>query len=313
MTTQTEGAAPAAIQKRVSPADALVLNIMDTLHRRDAKLELLLPKGMEVQRFKESFRLALAVQPDLMKCTPESLVLAVLRGARTGLPVDGSGGLAYIIPFNTKVKEDNKDKWVMTATYIPGYKGMVTLAKATGLVKDMQPIAVYKRDVFSYNPADDQPVQHSVYFPETDGAEDDRGPLRAVYCKTVLPDGTKRFDVMSLKDVMAIKAKSKAQWGPWTSDFDQMALKTVVKRAFRSLGVPPGDVYKALRVALAADEAADTGREDPELAALETDAKPSANTLLKRKLDVPVDDPIPVMVDGDPFPREPGSDDGEGA
>lgn len=307
MANQTD-AAPSAIQKRVSPADALVLNIMDTLHRRDAKLELLLPKGMDVQRFKESFRLALAGQPALMKCTPESLVLAVLRGARTGLPVDGSGGLAYIIPYNQKNKDT--DKWESIATYVPGYKGMITLAKATGLVKDMQPIAVYKRDTFSYNPADDQPVQHSVYFPETDGDGDDRGPLRAVYCRTVLPDGTKRFDVMSLKDVKAIQAKSKASWGPWTTDFDQMALKTVVKRAFRSLGVPPGDVYKALRVALAADEAADTGREDAELAALETDAKPSANTLLRRKLEVPEEEPMPVLVETPE--REPGSDDGDG-
>lgn len=282
-----------------SPVDMAVLQVMDTIHRREARLELLLPKGSDTSRFKESFRLALACQPILMKCTPESLVLAVLRGARTGLPVDGSGGLAWIVPYGNE------------ATYVPGYKGLITLAKATGLVKDMQPIPVYKRDAFVYNPADDQPVQHSVYLPETDAPEDDRGPLRAVYCKTILPDGTRRYDVMPLKDVKAIQAKSRAKSGPWASDFDQMALKSVVKRAFKSLGVPPGDVYRALRLALAADEAADTGREDPELAALESDAKPSANTLLKRKLDVPEDEPLPALVETPA--REPGSDDGEGA
>lgn len=289
--------APNAIEKKVSPVDAAVLAVMNTIHRRDAKLELLLPKGSDVSRFKESFRLALASQPVLMKCTPESLVLAVLRGARTGLPVDGSGGLAWIVPYGAE------------ATYVPGYKGLITLAKATGLVKDMQPIAVYKKDTFAYRPADEQPVVHEAYFPTDENEDDDPGPLRAVYCKTTLPDGTRRYDVMRLKDVKAIQAKSRAKSGPWASDFDQMALKSVVKRAFKSLGVPPGDVYRALRVALAADEAADTGREDAELAALEMDAKPSANTLLRRKLEVPEDEPLPVLVETPA--REPGSDDGD--
>jgi phage RecT family recombinase len=286
-----------AIQKRVSPIDATILATMETINKRQARLELLLPKGSDVRRFQESFRLALAAQPYLLKCTPESLVLAVLRGARTGLPVDGSGGLAWIVPYG------------QDATYVPGYKGLIVLAKATGLVKDMQPIPVYKRDTFDYQPSEDNAVTHKVYFPETDSEEDDRGPLRAVYCKTTLPDGTKRYDVMSLKDIRGIQAKSRAKNGPWVSDFEQMALKTVVKRGFKTLGVPPGDVYKALRVALAADEAAETGETPAELEALESSAKPTANERLRSKLgvDTPPDDVLFTETPADVAP-EPGSE-----
>lgn len=286
-------------ETKQTPADLAVLEIMETLRRREARLELLLPPKADVSRFKESVRFALAQQPALVKCTPQSLVLAVMRGARTGLPVDGGGGLAWIVPYGQE------------ATYVPGYKGMIVLAKAMALVKDMQPVPVYKRDKFSYNPADDQPVQHEVYFPETDRAEDDRGPLRAVYCKITLPDGTKRYDVMSLKDINAIRDKSRAKSGPWASDFDQMALKSVVRRAFKTLGVPPGDTYKALRIAISADVAADTGEVDSELRALEEPTEPSANERLRQRMDAqPVLPPALVerpgaMVDGE-FSASPG-------
>lgn len=258
--------------KKISPIDAAVLDIMETLRKREARLELLLPPKADVQRFKESVRFALAQQPSLVKCTPQSLVLAVMRGARTGLPVDGGGGLAWIVPYGTE------------ATYVPGYKGLITLAKATGLVKDMQPIPVYKRDTFKYRPADDQPVLHEVYEPETEDPADDRGPLRAVYCKTTLPDGSKRYTVMYLKDIKIIQAKSRAKNGPWSSDFVPMALKSVVKMDFKTLGVPTGDTFKALRVALAADTAADTGEVDSELKDLEEGTKPSASERLRERL-----------------------------
>jgi recombination protein RecT len=269
MTTDTK---LATRDKKISPIDAAVLDIMETFRKREARLELLLPPKADVQRFKESVRFALAQQPSLVKCTPQSLVLAVMRGARTGLPVDGGGGLAWIVPYGTE------------ATYVPGYKGLITLAKATGLVKDMQPIPVYKRDVFKYRPADDQPVEHEVYEPETDDPADDRGPLRAVYCKTTLPDGSRRYTVMYLKDIKIIQAKSRAKNGPWASDFVPMALKSVVKMDFKTLGVPPGDTYKALRVALAADTAADTGEVDSELRDMEEQRKPSASESLREKL-----------------------------
>jgi recombination protein RecT len=288
VTTETKLATQ---DKKISPIDAAVLDIMETLRKREARLELLLPPRSDVQRFKESVRFALAQQPALVKCTPQSLVLAVMRGARTGLPVDGGGGLAWIVPYGTE------------ATYVPGYRGLITLAKATGLVKDMQPIPVYKRDVFKYRPADDQPVLHEVYEPETEDPADDRGPLRAVYCKTTLPDGSKRYTVMWLKDIKIIQDKSRAKNGPWKTDFVPMALKSVVKMDFKSLGVPPGDTYRALRVAMAADTAADTGEVDPELAALEEARKPSANerlreTLLKRADEAPPSEPLLVERSG---------------
>jgi recombination protein RecT len=264
----------AKVETKQTPADLAVLEIMETLRRREARLELLLPPRADVARFKESVRFALAQQPSLVKCTPQSLVLAVMRGARTGLPVDGGGGLAWIVPYGNE------------ATYVPGYKGLITLAKATGLVKDMQPIPVYKRDVFRYRPADDQPVEHEVYEPQTDDLADDRGPLRAVYCKTILPDGTKRYTVMYLKDIKIIQGKSRAKNGPWASDFVPMALKSVVKMDFKTLGVPPGDTYKALRIALAADTAADTGETDSELRSLEEATEPTANERLRQRLDV---------------------------
>jgi recombinational DNA repair protein RecT len=120
-----------------------------------------------------------------------------------------------------------------------------------------------------------------------------------VYCKTTLPDGSRRYTVMYLKDIKIIQAKSRAKNGPWSSDFVPMALKSVVKMDFKTLGVPPGDTYKALRVALAADTAAETGEVDSELKDMEEGAKPSAKdrfreTLLKRADESPPSEPLLV-------------------
>lgn len=265
----TEQKTLAKTEPKQTPADLAVLEIMETLRRREARLELLLPPKSDVSRFKESVRFALAQQPALVKCTPQSLVLAVMRGARTGLPVDGGGGLAWIVPYGTE------------ATYVPGYKGLITLAKATGLVKDMQPKAVHAADAFEVDEADGK-VTHKRFIPRT--KDDDRGPLIAVYCRTTLPDGTVRFTVMDMMDIERIRSKSRAQNGPWKTDFEAMALKSVVKMDFKTLGVPPGDTFKALRIALAADTAAESGEVDSELREVEERTRPSANDELRAKL-----------------------------
>lgn len=298
MTTDTKLATQ---DKKISPIDAAVLDIMETLRKREARLELMLPEGSDVQRFKESVRFALAQNPDLVMCTPQSLVLAVMRGARIGLPVDGSGGYAYLVPFNKKIKGKNgeQDRWVKEAVYVPGYKGFVVLARATGLAQDMQPVLVREKDLFEPEEGDSPRIIHRPYVPRKTG--DTAGQVIAAYTRVLLPSGERVVKgLLYLPDLERIAASSPAKGGPRSGPHEsEMQKKDTLKNAFKSMGVPPGDVHKALRLALAADVAAETGEVDPELAALEEQRKPSANerlreTLLKRADEPPPTEPLLV-------------------
>lgn len=298
MTTDTKLATQ---EKKLSKPDALVLQVMDLLRQREARLEKMLPEGSDVSRFAESVRFAIAQSEDLQKCTLPSIVLAVMRGARIGLPVDGSGGYAYLVPFNTKIKGKNgaEDRWEKQAVYVPGYKGFVVLARATGLALDMQPVLVRERDIFEPEEGDSPRIIHRPYVPRKHG--DAAGEVIAAYTRVLLPSGERVVKgLLYLPDLERIAASSPAKGGPRSGPHtEEMTKKDTLKNAFKTMGVPPGDVYKALRLALSADVAAETGEMDHELSALEDERKPSAGerlreTLLKRADEAPPSEPLLV-------------------
>jgi recombination protein RecT len=292
VTTETK---LATRDKKISKPDAIVLQVMDLLRQREARLELMLPEGSNVSRFAESVRFAIAQSEDLQKCTLTSIVLAVMRGARIGLPVDGSGGYAYLVPFNKKIKGKNgeQDTWIKEAVYVPGYKGFVVLAVATRLAQDMQPVLVREKDLFEPEEGDSPRIIHRPYVPRKTG--DTAGKVIAAYTRVLLPSGERVVKgLLYLPDLERIAASSPAKGGPRSGPHEsEMQKKDTIKNAFKSMGVPPGDVHKALRLAMEASTAADTGELGPELSALEEQRKVSANerlrdTLLKRAGEEPL-------------------------
>lgn len=276
MTKQLMKAPIQAIQQRPpSPIDTMVANVCAIIERRKAKLSLLLPDGLSEQRFVESVRLAMAAQPALLRCTQESILLAVLRGARTGLPVDGSGGFAYIVPYG------------QDATYVPGYKGLITLAKATGVVQDMQPVLVRERDFFEPEEGDAPRTPHKPYVPRS--PTDSAGSVIAAYTRVLLPSGERVIKgLLYAPDLARLAASSRAKdpkYAPRLGPHgEEMIKKDTVKNACKTLGVPPGDVYRALRVALAADDAADSGEASPELVGDESTLIEGSTERLTREL-----------------------------
>jgi recombination protein RecT len=66
----------------------------------------------------------------------------------------------------------------------------------------------------------------------------DANKLKFVYAVAKLKDGGTQFEVMSRAEVDAIRARSKAgRSGPWVTDYQAMAQKTVIRRLFKYLPV----------------------------------------------------------------------------
>lgn len=185
-----------------------------------AEIEKAAPKHVDARRLQRVALTAITKNPALLKCDRASFATAVLQAAELGLEPSGALGHAYLIPYGAECQ------------LIVSFKGMVALARRSGEILSIEARAVYERDTFSLSYGLTSNLEHTPYL---DG---DSGPLRFVYAVAKLKDGGVQFDVMSRSQVDAIRARSRAgKSGPWVTDYDEMAKKTVVRRLFKMLPV----------------------------------------------------------------------------
>lgn len=179
-----------------------------------------LPKTVSPERFTRILLTALSSNPKLQECTSTSFLGAMMQAAQLGLEPNTPLGLAYLIPY--------RNKGVMEATFQIGYKGLLDLAYRTGEYKDIYAHVVYENDVFEYELGLDQKLVHKP-------AMSNRGNPIAYYAVYHLVNGGYGMYVMSIDDVINHKKKfsKTSNNGPWVSDFDAMAKKTVLKQLLK--------------------------------------------------------------------------------
>lgn len=173
-----------------------------------------LPAHLTPDRMARLALTAMTKTPKLADCTPESVMSCMIDCSRLGLEPDGYH--AHLIPYNSKEG--------MICTLIPDYKGLLRLLFNTGLVSKVFADKVCKGDMFRYSKG--VIIDHSIDFSHP------RGETYAYYCSITFKDGSTRDEVMTLEEILKVKARSKSKDnGPWVTDFDEMAKKTVFKRA----------------------------------------------------------------------------------
>lgn len=109
---------------------ATVITISDYMRKPEhlARFSDILGKEREGQAYVQSVLIAVSASPELMKCTPQSIMRAALRAASLGLSCDPALKQAWLVPYNKK----QGDNWVSEAQFQPHYKGLYTLAMRTG-------------------------------------------------------------------------------------------------------------------------------------------------------------------------------------
>ena len=190
------------------------------------KIQEVLPKTMSSERF---FQLAVSAynsEPKLAECSTISVLSCVMKCAALGMEpsaVDGLGR-AYILPFR------NKKTHRMEATFILGYKGMLDLARRSGEIQSISARAVYEGDEFDY--------AYGLYEDLHHVPKHQSDKLTYAYCIARFKDGGHYFNVLSRKEIEEARKASKASnGGPWVTNYDAMAVKTAVRRAFPYLPV----------------------------------------------------------------------------
>jgi phage RecT family recombinase len=197
-------------------------------------------------------RLAAQRNPDLLKCTRDSLFWAFLDAQRCGLLWDGEQGA--LVPFREKVK--GTETWTTAAKFIPMYRGLIHLLVDTGAIDDVNASLVYKGEHFREIRGTIPRLEHE---PSGDVDRSDEN-IVAAYVVFTLPSGAVKFDVMYRDRLEKVRASSRAKdSGPWRDWFGEMCLKTVIKHGQKTIPrVPP----KA-RAAVEIDTRYDTGLPSP--------------------------------------------------
>lgn len=179
-----------------------------------------LPSVITPERFTRMVLSAISTTPKLAECSPKSFLGAMMTAAQLGVEPNTALGQAYIIPY--------KNHGQMEAQFQLGYKGLIDLAYRSGEVSIIQAHEVYENDKFEYELGLDPKLVHVP-------AAKDRGEVIAYYAMFKTKDGGYGFNVMSREDVeYHARRYSKAYGsGPWQSNFDEMAKKTVLKRVLK--------------------------------------------------------------------------------
>lgn len=208
----------AIVEKRneVSPVKAMG----DLLKRMHTQIEKALPSVITPERFTRIALTAYSRNEKLQECTAESFLGSMMQAAQLGVEPNTPLGQAYLIPY--------RNKGVMEVQFQLGYRGMIDLAYRSGEVQNIQAHEVYENDTFEYELGLEPKLRHIP-------ALKDRGEVILYYAVFKLTNGGVGFEVMSKEDVEAFaKKKSKTYGtGPWQSDFDAMAKKTLVKRLLK--------------------------------------------------------------------------------
>ncbi|WP_022727259.1 recombinase RecT [Fodinicurvata sediminis] len=194
--------------------------VRNALERLKPQLALALPKHLTPERLVRVTMTAVQNTPKLLDCDRTSLFAAVVTCAQLGLEPDGVLGQAYLVPFNGKVQ------------FIPGYKGLLTLARNSGEISSIQAHEVCENDEFNYIYGLEEHLSHRP-------AEGERGEITHFYAYAKFKDGGYVFEVMTRAQVERIRDASEGyksfkkgytKSSPWEDHFPQMGRKTAIRR-----------------------------------------------------------------------------------
>lgn len=203
-------------QAQMQEAEKKDNSMVGLIRRMEPQIRKALPSVITPERFTRMVLTALSSNPKLQACTPMSFMGAMMQAAQLGVEPNTPLGQAYLIPYGGLCQ------------FQLGYKGLIDLAYRSGEVSSIQAHEVHENDTFTYEYGLEPKLRHVP-------AQTDRGPVTFYYAVLKLNNGGVGFEVMSRDDVETFaRKKSKAyNNGPWKTDFDEMAKKTVLKKVLK--------------------------------------------------------------------------------
>jgi recombination protein RecT len=185
-----------------------------------------LPGHITADRFVRTAQTAIALTRNIEKVrNPQSLLASCTKAAADGLILDGREA-ALVVDYNGDVQ------------YRPMMRGLLKLAYNSGMMKSISVQIVCENDEFEYVLGDDERITHKLDFKRP------RGEPYAVYAVAHMNDGAVMREVMTVEQINKIRDRSdayrafkagKIKSTPWSTDWEEMARKTVFRRLSKYL------------------------------------------------------------------------------
>lgn len=184
--------------------------------------------ALGTKRYAERFaRVALTTirqNPTLGKCSAPSLLGGLMQAAQLNL--DFGLHEVYLVPYYSKKNGS------FEATFQLGYKGLVSLFYRHPLAHELYAEVVYQNDKFWVRKGTKREIYHEPCMTK------DKGEVVGFYAVAKLKSGAYNFVYMSrdeMDDFSAQYAKrdSSGKNNFWTNNYEEMALKTVVKKCLK--------------------------------------------------------------------------------
>lgn len=163
----------------------------------------------------------------IASCEPSTVLNAALTAASMDLPLNPNLGFAYIVPYGNE------------AQFQMGWKGYVQLAQRSGRYKTISSTPVYEGQLVSNDPlrgivfdwsvpSEGEPVGYVAYFELLNGFE------KTLYMSA---DEMRKH---------ATRYSKSFNNGPWKTDYDKMAMKTVLKLLINRFGPMSTELEQAI-------------------------------------------------------------------
>lgn len=171
----------------------------------------------------------------LQQCNPWSILGAAGLAATLNLSITPSLGQAYVVPYKGK------------ATFQIGSKGLVQLAHRTGKYTALHAGKVYDGQIRGFNPVTGEPIVGEKISDEVVGyvayMRLINGFEKTLYMtKAEIEDHAEKYS-----QSYAYDKRSNKRTSPWSTNFDAMASKTVLKKLIANWGVISTDLVSAIQ------------------------------------------------------------------
>ena len=228
-----------------APTKALVpfvTQVRNELDSREEQIASLLGSQIPVERFMTVALHAVNSNPDIARCTPLSIVEAIREAAALRLEPTGLLGDAYLVRYGDK------------ARLMPGYRGLMKLARRTGDVDSIDAQVVFEHDPeFEIRLGSDPAVVHKPSL-------NDRGAFVGAYAYARLRTGELVVEWMSNADMEKIRRSSRASdSGPWVTWPEEMYRKSALRRLMKRLPLTT-EAQQALALESEAEQSAEPPR-----------------------------------------------------
>ena len=217
------------------------LTTKSLFERDDVKSKFSEMLGKRATSFITSVLQIAAQNSQLAKADPMSIYQAAAVAATLDLPLNANLGFAYIIPFNTSFKNE-KGTWdkKCVAQFQMGYKGFIQLAQRSGQFKSIYASAIYEGQIVSENPLEGYEFDFTKKGDKVIGYA----------AKFKLLNGYEATMYMTIEQLKKHGLKYSKTFGNdkglWNTDFEGMAIKTVLKLLLSKFAPLSVDMQRAV-------------------------------------------------------------------